>query len=123
MHSSIPRAPPTIAELSGVSLQKLPVDLVKNAIILLELSGERAVARVHSFEIFEAKGPGMLLWRGVPSNVVEIIVEGGVLVVVRVAYDRLEVSLRRRYEVGVVEKEGSGQVVPTQYAVFCKRSG
>ena len=120
MDSSTPRAPPTIAELPRMSPEKLPVNLVQNPVVLLELPGERAVAQVHSFEIFEAEGLGVLFGRDVPRNVVKIMVNGGVLVVPGVADDGLEVSLRRRDEVGVVEKEGSREVVPAKYAVLCK---
>ena len=62
----------------------------------------------------------MLLGRRVPCDIVEVVVDGGVPVVVGVAYDCLEVPLRGRDEVCVVEKESPWQVVPTHYGILCK---
>lgn len=55
----------------------------------------------------------MLLWRIIPSDVMEIVVHRGVLVVLGVAYEGLEVSLGRGDKICVVEEESPWQVVPT----------
>lgn len=52
----------------------------------------------------------------------KVVVDCGVLEFLGVAEQCLKVALWRGDEVGVVEEEGSWEVVPPYYAVFCERS-
>lgn len=65
----------------------------------------------------------MLLRGVVPGDVVEVMVRSGVLEIIRVAYDCLEVAFWRGDEVGVVQEQGPREVVPPNYAVLCKGPG
>lgn len=78
-----------------LSFEKLVIDFVKNPVVFLEFPGERAVAQNHAPIIFEDEGSRVLLWRIIPSDVMEIMVYCSVLVLFRVADGCLEVSLRR----------------------------
>lgn len=64
----------------------------------------------------------MLLRRGVPGNVMEIVVDCGVSVIVGVAYEGLEVSFGRGDEVCVIEEECSWEIVPAYDGVLCEGS-
>lgn len=64
----------------------------------------------------------MLLRGRIPGDVVEIVVDSGVSVVMRVTYESLEVSFWRGNEVCVVEEKCSWEVVPAHYTVLCKGS-
>lgn len=103
-------------------LEDVTVDLVQNAIVLLELSGKGTVARDDFLVVSEAEIAGVLLGRCIPSDVVKIMVDCGVSVFIRVADKGLEVSLWRGNKVGVVEEESSWEIVPTHYAILSKRS-
>lgn len=116
------QTPPPIRESPTMPFQNLPINLVENRVVLLELPGKRAVAQHHSSVIFEAEGPGMLLRGRVPGDVVEVVVDRGVSVILGVAYESLEVSFGRGDEVCVVEEKCSWEIVPTHYAVLCEGS-
>lgn len=120
--SSTPRTPAAISELSVLSFEELAINLVENSVVFLELPGKRAVAQNHAPIIFESEGPRVLLRRIVPGDVVEIMVNCSVLVVFRIAYKCLKVSLRRWDKVGVVEEKGPWQIVPPHYGILGKRS-
>lgn len=68
-----------------MSVEDVAVDLVQHAIVVLELSGEGAVAAEHLLVVWEAEIAGVLAGRRVPSDVVKIVVDGGVSVVIGVA--------------------------------------
>lgn len=118
-----PRAPTSESELTSPFLEQLTVYPVEDRVVLLELPGEGPVAEDHLPVISEAERPRMLLRRSVPGDVVEVVVGGGVLVVLRVADKGLEVALRGGDEVGIIKEEGPRQVFPASDAVLGERPG
>lgn len=121
-----PRSEPS----SPADLQKVTVDAVEDGVIMLELSGEGAATEDHPAVVAEAEVPGVLLGRVVPRDVVKVMVDqlqGGVgtaamvVVVFGVANEGLEVKLWGGDDIGEVEEECPGQIVPPHYAVLCKR--
>lgn len=122
IYVSTPRTPAAIAELSLLSFEKLAINFVKNSVIFLELPGKGAVAQNNAPIIFKSKGPRVLLGRIIPCDVVEIMINCSVLVVFRIAYSCLEVSLRRWDKVGVVKEKDPWQIVPPHNAILGERS-
>lgn len=60
----------------------------------------------------------MLLRWIVPGDEVEVVVDGGVLELIRVADDGVEVAFRRGEEVGIVHQDDPRKVIPTPQAVL-----
>lgn len=65
----------------------------------------------------------MLLWRTVPSNVVEIMANCGVAKFWSVANDSVKISFRRGDEICVIHKNSSWEVIPSPYTVLKKGPG
>lgn len=102
--SATTRTPSSKRKLRPMPLEKFSIDLIKNRVVLLEFSGKWSAAQNHFAIIFETKRPRMLLWRHVPSDVVKVMVNCGILVLFWVAYYCLEIPFRRWHKISVVQK-------------------
>jgi hypothetical protein len=60
----------------------------------------------------------MLLWRAVPSNVVEIMAYCSVTIFLIVANYSMKIAFWRRNKICIVHKDRTGEVIPSPYAVL-----
>lgn len=65
----------------------------------------------------------MLLWRIVPSNVVEIMADCSVAEFWSAADDSMKITFRRGDEICVVHKDSSWEIIPSPYTVLKEGPG
>lgn len=97
----------------SIATQQVGVDLVKDGIIVAELPSERCIAICHTLEVIKVEKMGMLLWRIVPWDKMQVVVDRRVAKLVGVANDSVEIALRRWEEVGIIHKDYSWEIVPS----------
>lgn len=119
-----PVAPCSGGELAFGAVQQLTVDFVQDLVILGKLPCKRRAALDHLVEVLHGEHIWMLLWRVVPSNVVQVMANRSAPKLVRVADDGVEITFWRGDEVNIVHKECPWEIVPSPYAVleegFCE---
>lgn len=87
------------------------VDFEQDRVIRIEFAGKGRAAGDHVGIVFHSECQGVLLGRPVPRDEVQVVVHCGVAEQQAIANHGVEVAFRRRYEVGVVQKQHARQVV------------
>lgn len=93
----------------------------QNRILSLKLPSEGRSTFGHVLKVLEGEGQRVLLWGIIPCNVVEVMVYSSVLEFLAVADYGVEVTLWRRYKIGIVHEQYSRQIIPTHDRVLYER--